>query len=49
MKKITSDTGITVKIFYKTDGEALKKILRDSILLFIRGEVNKVCSQSSTL
>lgn len=45
--KNNSNTEITVRTYYKEDDVDIKKILTDSILLFIQNEVRKLCSQNS--
>jgi len=34
---------LTVKFYYKEEGEAIEKILRDFVLLLIRREAEKLC------
>jgi len=45
--KNNSKTEITVRTYYKEDDADVKKILTDSILIFIKGEVKKLCCQNS--
>lgn len=43
----TDNTGITIKIHYKEDGADIRDILKDSVLMFVEGEVKKLCCQAS--
>ena len=40
---LNNTTEITVSCYYKPDGADIEQILRDSILLFVKSEVEKSC------
>jgi hypothetical protein len=44
MGKTKKSTEITANFYYKKNGESIEKILWDSILAYIKKEVNQVCA-----
>lgn len=43
----TDKSELSVKVFFKEDGEDAEKILMQSLLLMIQKEVEKLCKKNS--